>query len=210
MFEESNHRITSTITTIRVYTEFPTTIYNENIIKPCSNRIPKRGKILQDLLPPIRLLVVGPESHRQHPNGQEDHNLRPHRHREARDIGWGILTAENSTAHDPAKRAPTHERRAAKRPLPLPADVVGLVRQHAGDIGVSARGGEEGAEVPGARVAVGPAHDGETDDAEDGVEGDAEAALVVFVAEPAGEDHYHGGEDVGGCDEALGGSGVVA
>lgn len=57
---------------------------------------------------------------------------------------------------------------------------------------------------------VGPAHDGETDDAEHGIEGDAEAALVVFVAEPAGGEHYDAGEGVGRGDEALGGAGVVA
>ena len=84
-------------------------------------------------------------------------------------------------------------------------DIVRLIGHGGGDIRICAGRDEEDAEVPGAGVG-GEAHDGQTDEGDEGVEDDDGPAHVVLVGEVGGAVHEDAGQDVGGCDEALGGA----
>ena len=173
-----------------------------------SRCIPKRWRTLQDVLASVRLPITQLKSASQSANSQKDHDLRAHRNTKSRDVRRRVLTAKNSTTNNTAKGSHTNERSAAECAFPLPSDVVRLVRQHARDIGIASSGGQENAEVPSAGVAVGPAHDGQTDDAQHGVEGDTDPPLMVFVAEPSSRDHHDASKYIRGCNEALSGAGI--
>ncbi len=117
----------------------------------------------------------------------------------------GIKLPKDETSSDAADSAETDHGGAAESALPLAADVVGLVGHHGGHIGIGSCGHEEHTEVPHGRGGV-PAHDGQADDAEQGVEGDDGSANVVFVSYPASCEHHHAGKRVRRCHQALGGS----
>lgn len=88
---------------------------------------------------------------------------------DARPVARRILRPEHQAARDAADAAEADEGRARKGTRPLPTDVVRLVRHARRDVGVGTRGAEEHACVSG-RVALGEAHHGKADDAEQGVE----------------------------------------
>ena len=71
-----------------------------------------------------------------------------------------VLVSEDRAANNAADTAHADEGCRAQRSLPLSADVVGLVRQDAGHVGVAGDGREEDAEVAHA-AAFGEAEEGE-------------------------------------------------
>lgn len=96
-----------------------------------SYRIPKLRQILQNLLPLIRLLIIRHERRRQRTHKNQNHNLRPHGHAQTGNILRRILAPENRTPYNASQSTSTNEGSATKRPLPLPTDIVCLIRQYA-------------------------------------------------------------------------------
>lgn len=113
-----------------------------------------------------------------------------------------VLASEDERAGDAADAAKHDKGGRAKGALPLAADVVGLVGQGGRDVGVGAGGDEKDAKVADGR-ALGEAHDGETNHAEDDVSDNDGAADVVLVADPAREVDDDGGKGIGRSNQAL-------
>jgi hypothetical protein len=63
-----------------------------------------------------------------------------------------ILLSEYSAANDSADATGTDKSRGAESTLPLTTDVVRLVRENAGDVGIRSNRGEEDAEIADAVV----------------------------------------------------------
>lgn len=105
-----------------------------------------------------------------------------------RDIPRLILRSENRSTTDTTHTAESHKHGAAQGSLPLPADIVGLVGQSGGDIGVCAGGDEEDAEVASA-TRRGETHNGKTDQGDQCIRDKDWAADVEAVAEVGREDH---------------------
>lgn len=120
-------------------------------------------------------------------------------------VGQRDYLPEDQGTSNTAESTKADQRGGAERPLPLPANVGGLVRHGGGHVGVGAGGDEEDAKVPDGGVRVEP-HDWQADDAEGHVDEDGDAPDLVLVAEPAGAEHDEAGEGVGRGDEALGGA----
>lgn len=99
-----------------------------------------------------------------------------------------VLLTEHQTACNAAKTAKTDESSAAESSLPLAADVVGLEGHGSWDVAVGTGGDEEDTEVADVGT-LGPAHDGESDEAEKHVEEDHGASDVILVADPASCEH---------------------
>ena len=127
-----------------------------------------------------------------------------HRGNYARHIIRRVLASKDKTTSNATNATKTRQSRRAKSPLPLSTNIIRLIRHCSRDIRVRARGGEEHAKVAHAGVGV-EAHDGQADDGDEGVDDDDGAAHAVPVANPGHAEHEDCGEDVGGCDEALGG-----
>jgi hypothetical protein len=67
-------------------------------------------------------------------------------------VRWLVLTAEDSPANDTTNATKPDKCGRAEGTLPLAADIVGLPGKYARHIGVTCRGREEDAEVPGTDV----------------------------------------------------------
>lgn len=84
----------------------------------------------------------------------------------------------------------------------MSANVVGLVRESSGDVGVGAGRNQKDAKEPNLCAGV-ESHDGQADQAQDAVEDDDGPAKPVLVACPAGKVGNDAGKNVRGSDEAL-------
>jgi hypothetical protein len=67
-------------------------------------------------------------------------------------VGWLVLVSEDSAANDSTDATGADERSGAESTLPLTADVVRLVRENAGNIGVTSDCGKEDAEIADAVI----------------------------------------------------------
>lgn len=105
-----------------------------------------------------------------------------------RHVSRGILRPKDCTSTDPTNAPESHKHRTAQCALPLAADVVGLVCQRRGDVGIRTGGDEEDAEIASA-AGGGESHDGEADEGDEGVGDEDGATDVEFVADIGREDH---------------------
>ena len=159
---------------------------------------------LQLLLAPIGLLVLPPERNGQARNQDQSQQAGGNARIQTRLVaGKLILLAEDQGASNTADTTEGDKGSGAEGTLPLTADVVGLVRHGSRNVGVGASSDQENAKVAdlGARR---EAHDGDTNDGQQGVSGDDGAADLVLVADPGAGEHDEAGEGIGGSDEALG------
>lgn len=113
-----------------------------------------------------------------------------------------VLLAEHQTARNTAKTTKADESSAAESSLPLTADVVGLEGHGSWDVAVGTGGDEEDTEVADVRT-LGPAHDGESDEAEKHVEEDHGASDVILVADPSSCEHDDTSKGIGRRNETL-------
>ena len=113
-----------------------------------------------------------------------------------------VLIAEDSTTNNATDSTRTDQRGRAQRAFPLAADVVSLVGEHAGHVGIARDDGEEDAEVAD-RVIGGVAKKGKADDAQHSVKEYKGRADVVLVAEVGPQIHNDRGGGVGWGYEAL-------
>ena len=120
-------------------------------------------------------------------------------------ILWLILRPEHQPPRNASHAAQPYQRRATECSLPLASNIVRLIRHCGWDVRVCSRRDEEDAKITSGIVGR-EAHDGETDEREDGVEDEDGAADAISIADPGGGEHDNGGEAVGRGDEALGGA----
>jgi hypothetical protein len=82
----------------------------------------------------------------------DDKSTSNHRSVDTRMVGWLVLVSEDSAANDSTDATGADERSGAESTLPLTADVVRLVRENAGNIGVTSDCGKEDAEIADAVI----------------------------------------------------------
>jgi hypothetical protein len=164
---------------------------------------------LENLFAAIGLGVLSLKGEVEDEDGEDGDHGAGNAGQHAGDVGGHVLVAEDEGADNAADAAKADEGGAAKGALPLAADVVGLESHGGGDVAVGAGGDEEDAKVADGG-GLGPAEDGQADDAEHHVEDDDGAAKVVLVADPGGAEHDDAGKGVRGGDEALGGADLEA
>ena len=128
------------------------------------------------------------------PKTQNRNNLR-NSSANTRNIPRRILGPIDRPPTNPTHASKPHKQRTRQRTLPLSANIIRLIRQGNGDIGVATGGDEEDAEVADA-AGVGEGHDGEADETDEGVGDEDGAADVVSVAEVGGGDHEDGGDGI--------------
>lgn len=121
----------------------------------------------------------------------------------ARTVDVWLYSPEDKGPGNPAKPADPNHKGTAEGALPLPADVVGLVRHGRRRGADRARGDQEHAEVAHGDVAV-EAHEARADDGQEHVPDDDRAPEHVAVPQPARGVHDDGGEDVGRRRQDLG------
>lgn len=114
-------------------------------------------------------------------------------------VCWPVLTSENQTASNAANAAKSDQRGTAESTLPLAANVVGLVGHDLWDVAVGASTGEKDAKVASSH-AVGPAHNGQTNDCEKSIEDDQRTTDVILIADPSGAKHDDSGKCIRGCN----------
>lgn len=113
-----------------------------------------------------------------------------------------VLLAEHQTSRNTAKTTKADESSAAEGSLPLAADVVGLEGHDSWDVAVGTGGDEEDAEVADVGISS-PAHDGESDEAEEHVEEDHGTSDVILVADPGSREHDDTSKGIGRRNETL-------
>lgn len=113
-------------------------------------------------LSPIKHIV----SKSLHPGSKASHSRNSRT--DPRYVSRGILRPEDRPSADPTNAPKGYKHGAAQCAFPLAADVVGLVCQRGGDVGVRTGGDEEDAEVASA-AGGGESHDGEADEGDEGV-----------------------------------------
>lgn len=106
-----------------------------------------------------------------------------------------ILISEGQRSNDPTNATSAHNRGRAKRPAPHASNIVGLVRQTQGDIGLGAADDQKGAKVARAAALCVPQHD-DADDFDDAVEEEEGGAEADAVGEDAFCEAEDGGESV--------------
>ena len=145
---------------------------------------------LQKLLTAVGLCIVTLEAPIEDASDNEVHKTASN----AGPLSWlvtsrSVLGAEDETASDTANTTEANERGAAESTLPLTADIVCLEGHDGGDVCVGAGSDEENAEVANGSI-LGPAHDGETDEAGDHIEEDDGTTNMVLVTQPSCEHHH--------------------
>lgn len=90
------------------------------------------------------------ERHGQGDN--DDESTSNHRGVDTRMVGWLVLVSEDSAANDSTDAASADKRSGAEGTLPLTTDVVRLVCENAGNIGVTSDCGQEDAEIADAVI----------------------------------------------------------
>jgi hypothetical protein len=165
---------------------------------------------LQNLLTPVSLCVVPLEvqitADDKDDSDETAGNAGPH----ARLVsGQLVLLTEHQATSDTAETTETNESGAAESSLPLTTDVVGLERHGGGDVAIGACSDEEDTKVSDAG-ALGPAHDGKSDEAKQHVEENARTSDVVLVTDPSCREHDDTGKGVRRRNETLGGSDAEA
>lgn len=177
----------------------PTSSYSN----PSSNGIPKTRLPLQHLLPPIRPRILPPKVPRIDTNQHRNQPITSHARPNTRLIIRLILGTENQTPSNPTQSSKPNQRRARESTLPLPTDIIRLIRHASRDRTTGSTADKECAEesrADGLRVADQRAA-GETHCRVDQQHG---AADVVFVADPGEEGEEDGSEDVLGSGQHLG------
>ena len=103
-------------------------------------------------------------------------------------VGRAVLTPEDEAASDASDTSEANEGSAAKGALPLASKVVRLIGHGLGDIAVGSCARQEDAKVTNSH-ALSPAHEGQTDYGQQGVEDDQWSTDVIFVADPGSTEH---------------------
>lgn len=109
---------------------------------------------------------------------------------------------EYQAAGNTADTTEAYKGSTAESTLPLASDVVRLVRQSGGNVGVGASSNEENAKVSDRGVRV-PAHDRDTDQAKDHIGNDDWSSDMVLVTQVAHSEHVQTGKCIGRCHQTL-------
>jgi hypothetical protein len=131
----------------------------------------KSNLSLDNLPPSIDSLVRPPELQRQQQGDADNKPVRNHTRHDTGSVLWLVHLPEHRGSDNTSNTTESNKRGRAKRALPLPTDVVGLIRHDSGDVGIGTDSGKEDAEVARAVVGAEP-KDREADEAEAGVDDD--------------------------------------
>lgn len=146
-----------------------------------SKRISEALLSFNDLSTILSASVRPPELQRQKSNNNDDQRIGNHAGLNSRVVSWLILGPEYRASNNTTNTTEAYESCRAKRPLPLPSDIVGLVCQHGGHVRVGADCGEEDSEITDA-VVVCEAKEWKTDQSYDGVKDDCWTAQAHSVS----------------------------
>lgn len=165
---------------------------------------------LQNLLTPVSLGIVSLEvqvtADDKTDSDETAGNAGPHARLVSRQL---VLLTEHQATSDTAESTESDKSGAAESSLPLTTDVVGLERHGSRDVAVGAGSDEEDTKVSNIG-ALGPAHNGKSDEAKQHVEENAGASDVVLVTDPSCREHDDTGKGVRRSNETLSSSDAEA
>jgi hypothetical protein len=176
---------------------------------------------LNNLPTPSLLPIANGKVYRQDGDDHDNEQVASNSGIDTRTVCWCVFRPENQTSGNTTNTTEANKSRAAEGSLPLPADVVCLVGHAGWNVCVGTSSDQEDSEVlhsVALRISLfgvslldvhwdivwGPYHNGQANQAKDGVENKNGATNVIFITNPSSNIHENSGEDVWWCDKALG------
>lgn len=160
-------------------------------------------------LTPSLLLVVGDELDAEQTNNDDAKACTGNAGVDTWVVVRRVLAPEHQTTRNTTDTAKADQSRTAEGTLPLPSDVVGLVRHGGRHVRVRSGAGKEDTKVSDANILVEP-HQRETDEDENHVEDNDRSTKVPLITSPASKEHNDTGEDIWRSDQALSCANAVA
>lgn len=158
--------------------------------------------VLKLSLTPISLSIEPLEVEGQNPNQDDIQAGASETGIQSGSVKGRVLGPEDQTTGDTTDTAEANQGRATEGSLPLAADVIRLVGHGGWDVGVCSGRDEEDTKVA-CRSALGKAHDGETDDAQQHVDDNDGTTVPVLVTVPSQAEHDETSKRIRWCHETL-------
>lgn len=170
---------------------------------PSLQSIPKALLSLNSLATPIDPLIRQMEFHRHQTRNDNHQATADHSRHYSWVIFRRVLVPEYRTPYNPTDATEAHKRSRAEGSLPLPADVIRLIRQHGGDISITRDRSEEDPEIPDS-VVRSVSEEWKADESQHSVADDDGCADVILVSDGCAHKHDDCGCYIRRSDEALG------
>jgi len=150
----------------------------------------------------VRLRITSPEVQRQDSRSQDDEHVARHACRKARYIGGRIFSAKDERTRNTSNATQPSQCSRTKRPTPLSANIVGLVRHDGRDRAVCSAHCDEHADILSPRV-LDEAHDRQPNQRDETEEAHHGTSGLVLIAEPRCTVHHEPADRIRRSHHAL-------